>query len=95
VLARDHLEKVLAWFVGGFYRSGFSKVFYSHRRERPVEYVRSPGIRGQPDNNLIERFHGTIEDRTNPIRGFKAEYSFGAVLDGFVVHYNLLRAIWP
>lgn len=42
-----------------------------------MEYVRSPGLRGRPNNNLIERFHGTIKDRTKPMRGFKADYSCG------------------
>ena len=73
------------------YGEGFNKVFYRRRKEERVEYVRSPGLRGRPNNNLIERFHGTIKDRTKPMRGFKADYSCGAILDGFVAHYNLLR----
>ena len=73
------------------YEEGFRKVFYSRRKENRVEYVRSPGIRGRSHNNLIERFHGTIKDRTKPMRGFKADYSCKAILDGFVAHYNFVR----
>jgi len=73
------------------YEEGFRKVFYSRRKENRVEYIRSPGIRGRSHNNLIERFHGTIKDRTKPMRGFKADYSCSTILDGFVAHYNFVR----
>ncbi len=46
------------------YQEGFRKVFYSRRREDRVEYIRSPGLRGRANNNLIERFHGTVKERT-------------------------------
>lgn len=73
------------------YQEGIRKVFYGRRRQDRVEYIRSPGIRGRANNNLIERFHGTLKDRTKVMRGLKAEHSGGTILDGFVAHYNLLR----
>lgn len=43
------------------------------------------------NTNLIERFHGTIKDRTKIVRGFKTRETANLILQGFVVHYNFFR----
>jgi transposase InsO family protein len=41
--------------------------------------------------NLIERFHGTLKQRTKVMRELKTEEGARIILDGFVVHYNFFR----
>jgi hypothetical protein len=43
------------------------------------------------NNNLIERLNGTVRERTKVMRGMKTVESSGAILDGWVVHYNHFR----
>ena len=38
---------------------------------------------------MIERFHGTLDDRVNAMRGLKSHETM--VLRGFRLHYNFLR----
>jgi len=71
------------------YEKGFNKVFYSRYKEKRVEHIKNAGIRSRLTNNLVERLHGTIKDRTKPARGLKATAK--TVLDGWVIHYNFVR----
>jgi putative transposase len=41
--------------------------------------------------SLIERFHGTLKDRTKVMRGFKDIDTLLQFTDGFLVYYNFLR----
>lgn len=56
-----------------------------------TEHVQSRGFTLQPNTNLIERFHGTLKERTKVIRGFKTWDSAILLVDGFLVHYNFFR----
>ena len=42
-------------------------------------------------NNLIERFHGTLKDRTNVVRGFQNMATARLLTDAWLVHYNFLK----
>lgn len=42
-------------------------------------------------NNLIERFHGTLKDRTKVLRGFKSIRTAEEILQGWLFYYNFLR----
>lgn len=55
-----------------------------------TEHVQSSPF-GEDSTSLIERFHGTIKDRTKVIRGFKTLSTASLILDGFTVHYNFFR----
>jgi hypothetical protein len=35
--------------------------------------------------------HGTVKDRTKPMRGLKAFDSTKSILEGFTIHYNFVR----
>lgn len=53
-------------------------------------------IQGKPftvenNTNLIERFHGTLKDRTKVMRGLKNIKSAKLITDGWLLHYNYLR----
>jgi len=41
--------------------------------------------------NLIERFHGTLKDRTKVMRGMKTPESARLILDGWLAYYNFFR----
>jgi hypothetical protein len=56
-----------------------------------TEHVRSKGFTIQPNTNLIERFHGTLKDRTKVMRGLKNVESAIEFTEGWLVHYNFFR----
>lgn len=43
------------------------------------------------NTNLIERFHGSIKDRTKVMRGLANPRTARLLLDGWLVHYNFFR----
>ena len=42
-------------------------------------------------NNLIERFHGTIKERTKVMRALKNRDTLEKFMNGWLVHYNFFR----
>ncbi len=82
-----------AVFVDGSmqYDAAFSRVFYSRYKVAKVEVVKRIGIRSRETNNIVERLHETVKERTRPMRGFKNQDSARAILDGYVVNYNFAR----
>lgn len=63
------------------------RVFYSNRPSERVKHTHSDS--GFRPNQLIERWHGTLEDRITAMRGLKSPTS--QVPRGFVIDYNFLR----
>ena len=49
------------------------------------------GVRTRETNNIVERLHGTLKDRTKPMRGLKSFESTKLILEGYTVHYNCVR----
>lgn len=89
-MAKEKPERV---FVDGLwaYRRGFNKVFYSKYKADGVELIANAGIDKRKSNSYIERFHSTLKDRVNAMRGLKDEEKSKTLLDGWVIHYNFLR----
>jgi transposase-like protein len=56
-----------------------------------VYMVKGIGIRSRKTNNIVERLHETVKERTRPMRGFKNQDSARAILGGYVVNYNFAR----
>lgn len=65
-----------------------------------IEYVfgaDTKHVQGSPfeiddtSTSLIERFHGTLKDRTNVVRGFKNMDTAMLLTDAWLVHYNFLK----
>lgn len=54
-------------------------------------HVRVASIRARMSNNLIERFHGSEKERIKVMRGFNKEEGCKNIMEGFRVHYNLIR----
>jgi putative transposase len=82
-----------AVFVDGshVYSRAFNKVFYTLRKDTRPELVQRVGVRTRETNNIVERLHGTLKDRTKPMRGLKSYESTRLLLEGYSVHYNCVR----
>jgi putative transposase len=82
-----------AVFVDGshVYHRAFNKVFYTMRKATRPELVQRVGVRTRETNNIVERLHGTLKDRTKPMRGLKSYESTKLLLEGYSVHYNCVR----
>jgi putative transposase len=82
-----------AVFVDGshVYSSAFNRVFYTMRKDTRPELVQRVGIRARETNNIVERLHGTLKDRTRSMRGLKSFESTKLLLEGYSVHYNCIR----
>ena len=70
------------------YHTAFNKVFYSNIKERRVTHLTSEGFNSPTNINLIERFHGTLKQRTKVMRNLKTKDSARITLDGYITHYN-------
>ncbi len=71
------------------YHSAFNKVFYTNRQD--CKHLTYEGITARKNNNRIERFHGTLKDRTRVMRGLEYLKTTKTLADGFCVHYNFIR----
>lgn len=68
------------------YIDGIERVFGAD-----TTHVQSHGMASDINTNLIERFHGTLKQRTKVMRELKTAEGARIILDGFVVHYNFFR----
>jgi transposase InsO family protein len=48
-------------------------------------------LKEKPNNNLIERYHGTFREYDKVRRGFKSNKTAQLLLDGFRTYYNFIR----
>jgi transposase-like protein len=82
-----------AVFVDGshVYQPAFNRVFFTLRKDTRPELVQRVGIRARETNNIVERPHGTLKDRTKPMRGMKSLESTRSLLEGYAIHYNFVR----
>ena len=56
-----------------------------------TKHLTSKGFIVQPNTNMIERFHGTLKQRTKVLRGLKSIETAQLFLDGWLIHYNFFR----
>lgn len=70
----------------GVYPDGIERIFGAE-----AKHIQAKGITAEINNNLIERFHGTIKGRTKVMRGFKSLDAAELILDGFLCFYNFFR----
>lgn len=68
------------------YIDGIELVFGSETR-----HVQSTPFAESDSTNIIERFQGTIKERTKVLWGFKTVPTAKLILSGFCVHYNFFR----
>lgn len=68
------------------YIDGIERVFGAD-----TVHIQSEGMASETHNNVIERFHGTLKQRTKVMRGMKNRDTARLVLDGWLIHYNYFR----
>jgi len=68
------------------YESAFRTAF-----PKGTRHIRSPRFIDRTNNNLIERLHGTIKDRTKVTRGLEQDKSDNKIVQGFGIYYNFIR----
>jgi hypothetical protein len=58
-----------------------------------AKHIVTEPFAGQENDNteLIERWHGTLKDRTKTLRGLKSIESANEFLDGYLIYYNYIR----
>ena len=79
-------QQIITYSMPAYHRL-IRKVFYSRYASKKVEHTYSEsGFRG---NELIERWHGTLEDRISAMRGLKSPRSL--IPRGIAIDYNFLR----
>ena len=70
----------------GVYPDGIERIFGAD-----AKHIQARGLTSEINTNLIERFHGTLKDRTKVLRGFKTLDTAELLLEGFLIHYNFFR----
>jgi transposase-like protein len=56
-----------------------------------TRHIQSSPFSHEDSTNIIERFQGTIKERTKVIWGFKSLTTARLIIDGFLIHYNYFR----
>jgi transposase-like protein len=76
------------WSDGwGGYRDGIELAFGAETKH----VVTTPFGDADSSSTLIERWHGTLKDRTKIMRGLKTKETAQLILDGWLIHYNYFR----
>jgi len=56
-----------------------------------TKHIQSTPFTNVNSTNIIERFQGTLKDRTKIIRGFKGKTTAELLTDAWLVHYNFFK----
>jgi len=56
-----------------------------------TKHIQSEPFVEADSTNIIERFHGTLKDRTDVVRGFKNMDTARLLTDAWLVHYNFFK----
>jgi len=72
------------------YKQAVTKEFYTMKKPR-TGHVRLKSIKEGTNNNVVERLHGTIKERTKVMRGMDTDKSAEAMLEGNRLYYNYIR----
>jgi putative transposase len=56
-----------------------------------TKHIRTKPFTVEQNTNLIERFHGTLKQRTKVMRGLKDIKTAKLITEGWLLHYNYLR----
>jgi len=71
------------------YHLAYMKEFWTKKKETRTEHVRHITIRGDHNNNKMERMNGEIRDREKTMRGLKKKES--PILQGYQIFHNYIR----
>jgi len=71
------------------YLEGIERVFGGDTKHIQTSPFGREG--GDETTSIIERFHGTLKDRTDLVRGFKTLSKSRLITDAWLVHYNFFK----
>jgi transposase-like protein len=71
------------------YQTALEKVAKKHKAS--IIHLEGPFIKS-PNNNLIERFFGTVKERTKQFRGLNNQATAEKFAEGFSIYYNRIRS---
>ena len=71
------------------YHDAYNKEFWTHDKETRTEHIRHISMRGDRNNNKMERMNGEIRDREKTMRGLKTTDT--AILTGYQIFHNYIR----
>jgi transposase-like protein len=69
------------------YRSAFDETY----RYGGTKHVAKPRFIDLTNNNVLERLHSTMRERTKVMRGFDSDDTANETMQGFKTYYNFLR----
>jgi transposase-like protein len=72
------------------YKEAVTKEFYTAKKPR-TEHVRLKSFKEGTNNNIVERLHGTIRERTKVMRGMDNDKSAKDMMEANRIYYNYLR----
>jgi len=83
-------KKPLTFITDGLfaYNEAYKKEFYTTKYPR-TQHIRHITIRGDHNNNKMERINGEIRDREKTMRGLKTKDT--AILTGYQIFHNYIR----
>jgi transposase-like protein len=61
------------------------------RDHRSTIHISGPRFTGKITNNRIERFHGTVKERTKTMRGLRSNRTAALFAKGYQIYYNFTR----
>jgi len=74
------------------YQKAFRDEFYDYRRQTYPKHIHRAGINNKhTNNNVVERYHGTVRERDKVMRGLKTERTAQIFHNGVKDYYNFIR----
>jgi transposase-like protein len=72
------------------YKQAITKEFFTLKNPR-TKHVKLKSIKEGTNNNIVERLHGTIKERTKVMRGLDNDRTAQSMMDANRIYYNFLR----
>jgi putative transposase len=72
------------------YKQAVTKGFFTLKKPR-VQHVKLKNIKEGTNNNIVERLHGTLKERTKVMRGLDTDETAQRMMDAHRIYYNYLR----
>lgn len=71
------------------YHDAYLKELWTQKKETRTEHISTIRLRGNMNNNKMERFNGEVRDREKVMRGLKNDDT--PIIKGYQIYHNFLR----
>jgi transposase-like protein len=71
------------------YHDAYKKEFWTQKKETRAEHINAIKLRGDMNNNKMERFNGEVRDREKVMRSLKKDDT--PILSGYQIYHNFVR----